>query len=165
MEAVVKVLFHTPDCPLLFHLPFSLPCLETSYRFTPAGSGKDSFSFTHAGLQVHPLQLDRHVPQFVNDAPLHLEERINLLYRPQKGRVAVGGDELEVFALEPPALEVNQEGTPAFDIFTICHLERKRLPAAVPFHPQGAEHHLSPDSYFPDLLGNPTEEKEGGNHR
>jgi hypothetical protein len=161
METMVKVLLHAPDRSLGFHLPFLLPRFEAFYSFASAGSSKDSFSLGHAWFQVHSFELDSYVPQLVNDAPLHLEERIDLLRCLQKSRVAIGGDELEALTPEPPALEVYQEGSPAIDVLTISHTEGKRLPTAVLFHPQGTEHHLFLDPYLPYLLGNSVQKKEG----
>jgi hypothetical protein len=97
----------------------------------------------------------------VNDAPLHLEERINLFGSLQEGRVTIGGGELQGFVDKAPAFEVYQEGMPAINILLVCQLEGECVPGTVLFHPQGAEPHLLPDSYLPYLLGDPVQEKEG----
>jgi hypothetical protein len=161
VETVVKVLLHASDRPLGFYLPPLLPCFEASYRFAAAGGSKDSFSLGHAGFQMHSFQLDSYIPQFVNDAPLHFEERVDLSGSLQQGRVAIGSDELQSSTLEAPALEVYQEGSPAIDILLVCHSEGEGLPGAILFHPQGAEHNLLSDSYLPYLMGDPVQEKEG----
>jgi hypothetical protein len=161
METAVKVLLHTSDRPLGFYLPIFFPCLETPYCSAFAGSSKDSFGLGHAGFQVYSFQLGSYIPQFVNDAPLHLEERIDLFSSLQEGRVAVGSDELQGSTLEAPAIEVYQEGTPAIDIFVIRQPEGESLPGAVLFHTQGAEHNLLPDYYLPYLLSDSAQKKEG----
>ena len=59
VKAVVKVLLHTSDRPLRFHLPFLFPCFEAFYGFAPTGSSedknrqeecRDSGSFTAGGF-------------------------------------------------------------------------------------------------------------------
>ena len=123
VEAMVKVLFHASDRSLGFYLPFFFPSFEAFYSFAAAGGSKDSFSFGHAGFKMHSFQLGGHIPKLMNNASLHLEERIDLFDCFQKGRITVSGDELKGFALKPTTLEIDQEGTPAVDIFLLSHLE------------------------------------------
>lgn len=109
VEAVVEVLLHAPDRPFFLYLPFSLPGLEPLDGLPPAGGIEDVLGLGHTWLQVHPLQLDGHVPQLVNDAPLHFEKWVYLFECLQEGWIPVGGDKPQGFAQKPTALEVYQK--------------------------------------------------------
>ena len=109
MEAVVGVLLHAPDRPFFLYLPFLLPGLEPLDGLPPAAGIEDVLGLGHTWLQVHPLQLDGHVPQLVNDAPLHLEKWVDLFECLQEGSIPVGGDKPQGFAQKPTALEVYQK--------------------------------------------------------
>ena len=65
MEAMAKVLLHTSDRPLGFHLPFLFPNLEPIYYFPAAWGIEDTFGFCHAGFEVNPFELDSHVSKLV----------------------------------------------------------------------------------------------------
>ncbi len=123
MEAVNQVFFHAPDGSLFLHLPPGLPVFKAfEGLFTTVGR-KDQLGFFEAMSSVHLPDFHRHVAHLVSDAALPFHEGVDGFQGLQEAWVAVGDDQLQALAQQPPAFEIGQEALPGLGVFYLSQLE------------------------------------------
>jgi hypothetical protein len=97
---------------------------------------------------------------------LGFDERIDALCSLEQGRISIGDNEPETFAMKSPTFQIRKKPTPAGLVLNLCKLKGQHFPAPLIFsrlltvNGKSTEHDLPLNADLPDLLANPIQKEK-----